>query len=136
SDVFEETQNTFARELLRPHRSYLPVHGLIQKGLIKGCAHITGGGFYDNVDRVLPSDCNAVVDAKTWIPDPIFSWLQRNGNVENEEMYHTFNMGIGFVLAVDPNNADTVLKSRELEGFEPVVIGNVVKGNASVVVEF
>ncbi|NLW31055.1 MAG: phosphoribosylformylglycinamidine cyclo-ligase [Fibrobacter sp.] len=136
SDIFEETQKTFAQELLRPHRSYMPVHSLIQKKLIKGCAHITGGGFQDNVNRILPQDCNALITTQAWKPDPIFNWLQRNGNVENDEMYHTFNMGIGFVLVVDESNVDTVMKAQELSVFEPVVIGTVARGASQVIMEY
>lgn len=136
SDKFEETGKTFAQELLRPHRSYIPVYNLIQKRLIKGCAHITGGGFQDNVNRILPKNCNALITAQAWKPDPIFNWLQRNGNVEIDEMYHTFNMGIGFVLAVEENNVNTVMKSPELAAFEPVVIGNIGRGAAQVVMEY
>lgn len=136
SDVFEETGNTFAAELLRPHRAYTPVLKLMDKGIVKGCAHLTGGGFQDNIDRILPENCNAVVDTKTWTPDPIFTWLQKNGNVESEEMYHTFNMGIGLVLAIEPNLVSEVLNTEELKEFEPVVIGNVAKGSGKVVLEF
>jgi phosphoribosylformylglycinamidine cyclo-ligase len=136
SDIFEPTGKSFAQELLRPHRAYTPVLKLMDQGLIKGCAHLTGGGFQDNIDRILPQNCNAVILTNAWTPDPIFSWLQEAGNVEKEEMYHTFNMGIGLVLAVKPEVADTIMSSKEIESFEPVVIGSINEGAGKVVLEF
>ena len=108
----------------------------MEKKIIKGCAHITGGGFQDNVDRILPENCNAVINTSSWTPDPIFQWMQKAGNVEVEEMYHTFNMGVGLVLAVDQADVNTIMKAPELAAFEPVLIGNVSKGSGKVVLEF
>jgi phosphoribosylformylglycinamidine cyclo-ligase len=136
SDIFDATGTTFGQELLRPHRCYLPVWNLMQQNLIKGCAHITGGGFQDNVDRILPPNCNAAVDTKTWTPDPIFKFMQKNGNVENDEMYHTFNMGVGLVMAVKPTDVDQVMKSQELNGFDPTIIGKITSGSGKVDLEF
>ncbi len=136
SDVFEATGRTFGQELLRPHRAYSPVLSFMEKKIIKGCAHITGGGFQDNVDRILPENCNAVINTSSWTPDPIFQWMQKAGNVEVEEMYHTFNMGVGLVLAVDQADVNTIMKAPELAAFEPVLIGNVSKGSGKVVLEF
>jgi phosphoribosylformylglycinamidine cyclo-ligase len=135
SDVFEKTGKTFGQELLRPHRAYSPVLKLMERKLIKGCAHLTGGGFQDNINRVLPPNCDAVIDTKTWTPDPIFTWMQAQGNVERDEMYHTFNMSIGMVLVVAADDAETVLSSPELSAFDPVVIGNVAAGTGKVVLE-
>jgi phosphoribosylformylglycinamidine cyclo-ligase len=136
SDIFDGTGTTFGQELLRPHRCYLPVWNLMQQNIIKGCAHITGGGFQDNVDRILPSDCNAAIDTKTWSPDPIFKFMQKTGNVENEEMYHTFNMGVGLVMAVRPSDVEQVVKSQDLRGFDPTIIGKVTSGSGKVDLEF
>jgi phosphoribosylformylglycinamidine cyclo-ligase len=108
----------------------------MDRGLIKGCAHITGGGFQDNVDRIMPPGCDAAIDTKTWTPDPIYKFLQQAGNVETDEMYHTFNMGIGMVLVVDPKQADAVLKSPEISVFEPRRIGKIIKGSGKVVMEY
>jgi phosphoribosylformylglycinamidine cyclo-ligase len=132
SDIFPETGRTFGKELLRPHRPYGPVLTLMKKGLIRGCAHITGGGFTDNVDRILPPKCDAAIDCASWTPDPIFTWLQEHGGVENLEMYRTFNMGIGMVLAVKPTDAKSVLQSKLLAKFKPRVIGTVVAGSGKV----
>ncbi len=136
SDIFPPTGKTFGWELLRPHRSYSPVLGLMKKGLVRGCAHITGGGFTDNVDRILPPKCDAAIDCKTWTPNPIFAWLQKHGKVENHEMYRTFNMGIGMVLAVKQADAAVVLCSKELVQFKPRIVGTVVTGTGKVNLEF
>jgi phosphoribosylformylglycinamidine cyclo-ligase len=136
SDIFKATGQTFGRELLKPHRSYGPVRSLMAKGFIRGCAHITGGGFTDNVNRILPSKCNATIDCTAWTPAPIFSWLQSKGCVDNKEMYRTFNMGIGMVLAVRKNVADRLLHSKELVQFDPKIIGKIVPGNGKVEMGF
>jgi phosphoribosylformylglycinamidine cyclo-ligase len=136
SDLFEPAGKSFGEVLLTPHRAYSPVLKLMDKGVIKGCAHITGGGFQDNVDRILPPTCNVTVDTRTWTPDPIYRFMQRAGNVDVDEMYHTFNMGIGMVLVVDPKNADSVLKSPEIAGFEPRIIGKITKGSGKVDMEY
>ena len=135
-DIFPETGRTFGQELLRPHRAYSPVLELMKKGLINGCAHITGGGFTDNVDRILPPKCDAAIDCNSWTPNPIFVWLQKHGAVENKEMYRTFNMGIGMVLAVKPANAQTVLKSKLISKFKPRIVGTVIAGNGKVKLGF
>jgi phosphoribosylformylglycinamidine cyclo-ligase len=132
SDPLENSGKTLGQVLLTPHRSYLTVHALLQRGLIKGCAHITGGGFQDNVDRVLPSTCDASIDTKAWTPDPIYSFLRKSGNVEPDEMYHTFNMGIGMVLVVAEANAAAVLSTPETAPFEPKIIGTIVRGSGKV----
>ncbi|MBN1128219.1 MAG: phosphoribosylformylglycinamidine cyclo-ligase [Chitinispirillaceae bacterium] len=131
-DPFENSGRTFGEVLLEPHRSYGPVHALMERDLIKGCAHITGGGFQDNVNRILPSSCDALIDTKAWTPDPIYPFLKRAGNVATDEMYHTFNMGIGLVLVVDPANVETVLNATETAAFEPLKIGEIVSGGGLV----
>jgi phosphoribosylformylglycinamidine cyclo-ligase len=136
SDTFADTGRTFGEELLRPHVSYTPVRGLMDQGLIKGCAHITGGGFPDNVNRILPKTVDAVIETKRWQPEPIFQFLRTNGNVEPFEAYRTFNMGIGMVLVVDPKDVDRVSGAAEVRRFAPVVVGRVVKGSGLVQMEF
>jgi phosphoribosylformylglycinamidine cyclo-ligase len=135
-DVFPATGRTFGEELLRPHRPYSPVLSLMKKGLVRGCAHITGGGFTDNVDRILPPKCDAAIDCRAWAPDAIFTWMQKTAGVENHEMYRTFNMGIGMVLAVRPSDAGKVLKSKEIAKFKPRIVGTVVAGNGKVKLTF
>ena len=135
-DKFPETGRTFGEELLRPHRPYSPVLGLMKQGLVRGCAHITGGGFTDNVDRILPPGCDAAIDCTTWTPDAIFTWMQKTGNVENHEMYRTFNMGIGMVLAVKPSDAGKVLRAKAISKFEPRVVGTITTGKGKVNLKF
>ncbi len=136
SDIFEDTGRSFGQELLRPHRSYRDVLPLMRRGFVKGCAHITGGGFPENIDRILPADTNVVIDTRKWNPDKIFLFLSEAGGVENSEMYRTFNMGIGLVLIVSSRDVEVVMKSEELGPFEPLVIGHIEEGNGSVKMEY
>lgn len=135
-DTFAETGETFGDELLRPHRAYSPVLSLMEDGLVKGCAHITGGGFQENLDRILPPGCDAVVDTRRWEPQPIMRFLQHAGEVANDDMYRTFNMGIGMVLAVAGSTIDTVLGRPEIAAFEPVAVGRVEAGAGAVRMEY
>ncbi len=125
---------TIGEALLEPHRSYLPVvRPLLASGLIKGMAHITGGGITDNLPRVFPEGTSAVIDRSTWDPSPIFQWLQRTGNVPDEDMLRTFNMGIGLIIACENASADRLI--AELAGAgEPaaVRIGRVEAGQRTV----
>jgi phosphoribosylformylglycinamidine cyclo-ligase len=98
-----------AKELLRVHKNYQPLLAKVPHGLIKGLAHITGGGLIDNLPRVLPKNCDALIETKSWKPPRIFETLQRNGDVDLAEMYQVFNMGIGMVAVVSPNNAKRVM---------------------------
>ncbi len=114
-------------ELLRPHRSYLkPVYPLLSR--IHALAHITGGGFYGNIARLLPHEVSVVIRKSGWRPSPIFGAIQRLGNVPDEEMYRTFNMGVGMVLFVAPKQTDRILGS--IPGSR--VIGKVVRGTFGV----
>jgi phosphoribosylformylglycinamidine cyclo-ligase len=114
-------------ELLRPHRSYLkPVYPLL--GRIHALAHITGGGFYGNIARLLPREVSVVIRKSDWRPLPIFRLIQRLGSVPDEEMYRTFNMGIGMVLLVAPKQVERILDS--IPGSR--VIGKAVRGTFGV----
>src|SRR5207237_3972138 len=88
---------TVGKELLRVHKNYQPLLTKVPSGMIKGLAHITGGGLIDNLPRVLPSNCDAVIETKRWRVPRIFQILQRNGDVDPDEMYQVFNMEIGMV---------------------------------------
>jgi phosphoribosylformylglycinamidine cyclo-ligase len=108
---------------MRPHVSYLPdVLPLVDRDLIRGMAHITGGGLVDNVPRMLPDAVAVEIDPTTWETPPIFAYLAGMGDVPTAEMYRVFNMGIGFVLAVRPDDAPAIL--AELAGGR--IIGEVV----------
>jgi phosphoribosylformylglycinamidine cyclo-ligase len=98
--------------LMAPHRSYFPeVFPLVQQELVRGVAHITGGGLIDNVPRMLPEGVEARLDQKLWTVDPVFTYLVDTGHVEARERYRAFNMGIGMVLAVRPTDVATVLSA-------------------------
>ncbi len=114
-------------ELLTPTRIYTQaVLPLLDQGLIRGLAHITGGGLYENVPRMCPSGFGVCLKRNTWEVPPIFSFLEGLG-VDREEMFHTFNMGIGFVIAVAPEKLTEVLRSLEAGGINGTVIGEVVQ---------
>ena len=110
-------------ELLRTHRNYQPMLGRVSAGGIKGLAHITGGGLIDNLPRVLPKNCDAVIDTKAWRVPKIFQILQENGKIDGTEMYQVFNMGIGMVAIVAARDAGKF--ARQLKAR---TIGEIVKG--------
>jgi phosphoribosylformylglycinamidine cyclo-ligase len=108
--VVEELGTTIGEALLAPHRSYLPlVRPLLDRGVVKGLAHITGGGITDNLPRTLPDGCAAEIDLSTWTVPPLFRLLQQRGAIVREEMFRAFNMGVGLVLVCGPGDADRVL---------------------------
>ncbi len=121
-------------ELLKVHRSYLaPLRLLLQKGLLRGAAHITGGGITANVPRMLPAGRAARIRLGAWPVLPIFDFLRRIGNVEESEMLRTFNMGLGMVLAV-PRGAETRALRALASIREPAyVVGDVIRGKRKVV---
>src|SRR4029434_3196537 len=96
---------TVGEELLRVHKNYQPLLARVSVGVIKGLAHITGGGLIDNLPRILPPNCDAVNDTTSWRVPRIFQVLQENGDIDREEMYQVFNMGIGMVVIVAERNA-------------------------------
>src|SRR5438128_10606566 len=96
---------TVGEELLRVHKNYQPLLAKVPTGVIKGLAHITGGGLIDNLPRILPSNCDAVIETKSWRVPSIFKILQQNGRVSSAEMYQVFNMGIGMVAIVAERDA-------------------------------
>src|SRR4029077_177104 len=109
----EGLPKTLGEELLRIHRNYQPILAGIPPGRIKGAAHITGGGLIDNLPRILPSACDALVDTSLWKVPAIFQLIQRGGDISREEMYQVFNMGIGMVLVVSKSHASEVLSQTK-----------------------
>ena len=122
-EFYPELERTLGEELLEPHRCYLKAVEA-HLGKIKGMAHITGGGFRENVPRALPGGLAAKIDGSAWIVPPIFRLIQDAGKVSNNEMHDVFNMGIGMVVMVSEKDAEAVVK--EIDG--SVVIGKVVEG--------
>jgi phosphoribosylformylglycinamidine cyclo-ligase len=112
---------TVGEELLRVHKNYQPLLAKIPSGAIKGLAHITGGGLIDNLPRILPQNCDAVIETKSWRVPRIFQILQQNGDIDAAEMYQVFNMGIGMVVIVarqDAQRAKSILRAKEIGRIE------------------
>jgi len=101
------------KELLRIHKNYQPLLAKVGHGVIKGLAHITGGGLVDNVPRVLPKNCDAVIETKSWRVPRIFQIIQQHGDVDPAEMYQIFNMGIGMVAVVSERDAPRAMSMLE-----------------------
>jgi phosphoribosylformylglycinamidine cyclo-ligase len=134
-DYVPDLSNTIGDELLKVHVSYGPlVQKLLKKfnarnnRVIKGLAHITGGGFVDNIPRVLPRNCDVVIRRKSWEMLPIFQLIVEDGGVKEEELYQVFNMGIGMVVIVDAEKADAVLRFIAAQKQTAWSIGEVTKG--------
>lgn len=109
------------KELLRVHKNYQPLLAKVPAGMIKGLAHITGGGLIDNVPRVLPKNCGAVIETKSWRVPRIFELIRENGGVDPAEMYQIFNMGIGMVAIVskrDAKHAMSILRAKRIGQIE------------------
>lgn len=143
-DMTEESLNTYYDELgatlgevlITPTRIYVKgLRAVKEAGVrIKGASHITGGGFYENIPRMLPDGTTAKIDKSSYDVPAIFKLMAAKGNVEEHVMYNTYNMGIGMVLAVDPADADKTIKALESAGDSAVVIGEVVEGTEGVII--
>ena len=118
------------KELLRVHKNYQPLLARIPSNVIKGLAHITGGGLIDNLPRILPPNCDAVVEAKSWKVPRIFQILQRNGNIDLREMYQVINRGIGMVAVVAEENA-----RRAMSMLQAKRIGRIERGSGKTVLK-
>ena len=128
---------TLGALLLEPTRIYArPIVKLLRhyrvKKVVSAMAHITGGGLPGNLPRMLPPKLDAIIDTRTWEVPPIFGFLQRRGDVDHNEMYRVFNMGIGYVLAVRPSFADSVVRQLQRSGESARVIGRLAKGSGTV----
>lgn len=117
---------TLAQTLLAPTRIYVkPILKLLDKLPVNAIAHITGGGLPGNLPRVLPADTRAIVDARSWTRPPVFDWIQENGNIENQEMYRTFNCGIGMVIVTSAANAEEAITHLTEAGETAQIIGHI-----------
>ena len=125
STYIPDLKCTIGEELLKVHRSYRKDLEPKMK-YIKGLAHITGGGFYDNIKRILPLNCSAIINKKSWRPQQIFKLIETLGHVPEREMYRVFNMGIGMVVIIDKKNLRFFKKNK------PKAIGEIVKGDFGV----
>jgi phosphoribosylformylglycinamidine cyclo-ligase len=115
---------TVGQELMRVHRNYLSLLAKLPGKIIKGLAHITGGGLVDNLPRILPANCDAVIETKNWRVPPIFEILQENGKIDRQEMYQVFNMGIGMVAVVSQHNARRALRTLKAKQIGKIESGN------------
>ncbi len=133
-DPFPGTGKTVAQVLLTIHRSFLrPVARVMKRVIIRGMAHITGGGFPDNIVRSLPDGTQAVIDRSAWPVPAVFRFIQDRGHVDRDEMYNVFNMGIGFVLFVREKDASRTLGILHAAGWRGRLIGYITKGDRGVV---
>ena len=132
---YDELGKTLGEALIAPTRIYVKGLKAVKNAgvTIKGCSHITGGGFYENIPRMLPDGITAKINKASYEVPAIFKLLAKNGNIEEHMMYNTFNMGIGMVLAVDPADADAVIKALETTGDKACVIGETVSGDEGVI---
>jgi phosphoribosylformylglycinamidine cyclo-ligase len=133
-DPFPGEDGSVADVLLRVHRSYLrPLWPLLERGEVRGLAHITGGGLVDNVPRILPKGVDARFDLSSWTVPPVFRVLQREGGVEEREMFRAFNMGIGMVAVVTADRAEALIRELNTAGETAWLAGEIVPGDGKVV---
>ena len=131
---YDELGRTLGEILIEPTKIYVKALKSIKDAgvVIKACSHITGGGFYENVPRMLIEGTHAVIDKKSYPVPPIFTLMQKKGDVEEKVMYNTFNMGIGMVLAVDPADVNKTMEAVKAAGETPYVIGKIQAGEKGV----
>lgn len=130
----EELGKTLGEALLAPTRIYVKaLKNVKEAGVrVKACSHITGGGFYENVPRMLPEGKHAVIKKDSYDVPAIFKMMEREGNVEEHMMYNTYNMGIGMIVAVDPADVEKTMEAMRAAGDTPYVIGEIKDGEKGV----
>lgn len=131
---YDALGTTLGEALIVPTRIYVKALKSVKEAgvTIKGCSHITGGGFYENIPRMLPEGVRAVINKNSYEVPAIFKMLMRDGDITEEMMYNTFNMGVGMVLAVDENDKEATLKALEAAGEKAYVLGKVEAGERGV----
>lgn len=134
NEYHEELGTTLGDALLAPTRIYVKaLRSIKEAGVrVKACSHITGGGFYENVPRMLPEGKRAVIEKVSYPIPPIFTMMAREGNVDEKMMYNTYNMGLGMVLAVDPADVDKTMDAIRAAGDTPYVVGKIEDGEKGV----
>ncbi|HMC66756.1 MAG TPA: phosphoribosylformylglycinamidine cyclo-ligase, partial [Gemmataceae bacterium] len=138
ADFVPELGRTIGDELLEPTRIYVRAikkilqHYPVKKRVVRGLAHITGGGLVDNIPRILPPNRRVVIRRQSWTVPPVFTWIQRLGNIEQAEMDRVFNLGIGFVMIVSPYFAESIQRQLAEDRVPAWVIGDVREGGAGV----
>ena len=131
---YDELGKTLGEALIEPTRIYVKALKNVKNAgvRIKGCSHITGGGFFENVPRMLPEIVRAIIKKESYPVPALFDLIQKNGNIEEHMMYNTFNMGLGMVIAVNPEDVETTMKAIEEAGDKCYVVGNIVEGDKGV----
>ena len=131
---YDELGATLGETLLAPTRIYVKALKAVKEAgvTVKACSHITGGGFYENIPRMLKDGTHAVVEKDSYPVPPIFAKLAKDGEIEEQMMYNTFNMGLGMILAVDPEDVDAAMKAIRSTGDTPYVIGHIENGEKGV----
>jgi phosphoribosylformylglycinamidine cyclo-ligase len=132
----EELGASAAEVLLKPTRIYVKsILSLIEKVEVKGIAHITGGGFIENVPRILPEGVSAEIDKNSYEVPKVFKVMQKRAEITDEQIYNTFNMGIGMMVVVAPENVETAIESLKATGEDVAVIGKIVAGDRKVILK-
>ncbi len=131
---YDELGTTLGEALLAPTKIYVKAMKAVKEAgvTVKGCSHITGGGFQENIPRMLPEGVRAEIKKDSYPVLPIFKLLQKTGNIADDMMYNTYNMGLGMVLAVDPVDADKTMEAIKAAGETPYVVGKVIAGEKGV----
>ncbi|PKN06217.1 MAG: phosphoribosylformylglycinamidine cyclo-ligase, partial [Deltaproteobacteria bacterium HGW-Deltaproteobacteria-7] len=128
NDKVSGLEKTIGLEMLEPTKIYVkPLLKLFKKFSIKGLVHITGGGFYDNIPRIIPQACRSVIKKGSWPIPPVFNVIKEIGNVEEKEMFRVFNMGIGMMIIVADKDCKEILEYLELMGEKAYQIGFIEK---------
>lgn len=131
---YDELGKTLGEALIEPTRIYVKALKNVKNAgvRIKGCSHITGGGFFENVPRMLPENVRAIIKKESYPVPALFDLIQKNGNIEEHMMYNTFNMGLGMIIAVNSEDVETTMKAIEEAGDKCYVVGNIVEGDKGV----
>lgn len=131
---YDELGATLGETLLAPTRIYVKALKAVKEAgvTVKACSHITGGGFYENVPRMLKEGTHAVINKNSYPVPPIFTLMAKKGNIEEHMMYNTYNMGLGMIVAVDPADVDKTMEAMKSAGDTPYVVGNIEAGEKGV----
>lgn len=131
---YDELGATLGETLLAPTRIYVKALKVVKEAgvTVKACSHITGGGFYENVPRMLKEGTHAVINKNSYPVPPIFTLMAKKGNIEEHMMYNTYNMGLGMIVAVDPTDVDKTMEAMKSAGDTPYVVGTIEAGEKGV----
>ena len=132
---YDELGTTLGEALIAPTRIYVKALKSIKNAgvTIKGCSHITGGGFYENIPRMLPEGVTAKIEKDSYEIPPIFKLLAKTGNIEEQMMYNTYNMGLGMIVAINKADVDKTMEAIRATGDTPYVVGSIVEGEKGVI---